>query len=398
LGAEDGPVVRVHDPSGLDHWLVTRYEEARAALGDARLSKDPRRAWESLRRAGVVSGEPEQADFNMLASDPPDHTRLRRLVGKAFTPRRVQDLRQRVQEIADDLVELMAPKGTTDLIGAFAFPLAVTVICELLGVPAADRSDFRTWTACAVTSLDRADLPLSQEEGGRRLREYVVDLVGRRRHAGDGRRTPDTTDAQPDLVGALLVARDEDNRLSEGELVEMILLLLFGGHETTTNLIGNGMAALLQHPDQLDLLLRRPDLLARAIEELLRYDGPSARASPRVATEDVELGGVVVPAGTVVIVGLAAANRDPSQFRDPDRLDITRTDRSHLAFGHGIHFCIGAALARIESEIAIGMLLRRFPGITLACPPEELRWRPTQAFHGLAALPVTLGVHHRSAT
>jgi cytochrome P450 len=219
---------------------------------------------------------------------------------------------------------------------------------------------------------------MSKEEGGRRLRQYVTELVAdKRRRAGD------------DLLSALIAAREEDGaRLSEPELVALTQQLLFAGHEPTTNLIGNGMAALLHHPDQLAALRARPELLPGAIEELLRYDGPTARSSPSYAMEELTIGDTVIPAGSIVVIGIAAANRDPRRFAEPNRLDIARPDDRHLAFGHGIHRCLGAALARMEGQVAIGALVRRFPDLTLTCDPDELSWLPFPVFRGLAALPV----------
>lgn len=380
------PVHHLRDPNGLEYWLICRYDEARAVLADARLAKDPRHAWPALRAAGLVSGEPEEATFDLHTTDPPDHTRLRTLVGKAFTSRRVAALRPRVQQITDELLDAVAGSGTADLIEDFAYPLSLTVIAELLGVPVDDRDSFRAWTTAALTPAHVKDPPMSRAEGGRLLRTYVTELVARKRDAmGEV-----ATGEQPDLLSALILARDEENRLTEGELVALTQQLLFAGHEPATNLIGNGMAALFRHPDQLTLLRDRPELLPAAIEELLRYDGPTARASPRYPTEDIQIGDTVIPAGSIVIVGIAAANRDPNRFADPDVLDIARADNAHVAFGHGIHRCLGVPLARLEGQIAVGTLLRRFPGIASACPPEQLRWLPFPVFRGLTSLPVTL--------
>ena len=364
----EAPVNRVRDPNGLEYWLVSRYDEARAALADERLSKDPRRAWDALRAAGMVSGEPGEATFDLHSTDPPDHTRLRALVAKGFTAGRVERLRPRVGEIAADLLSSLAGRESADLVEEFAYPLSLTVIAELLGVPVADRDRFRAWTMAAITPAYVAGSGMSREEAGRLLRSYAEELVAAKRPGED------------DLLSALIAARDEERRLTTTEIVVLTQQLLFAGHEPSTNLIGNALAALLTRPEERALLRDRPELLPRALEELLRYDGPTVRASPRYATEDLELGGVRIPAGSVVVVGLAAANRDPSRFADPDRLDLARADNPHLAFGHGIHRCLGAPLARAEAEIAIGMLLRQFPGLTLACPAEELTWLPHPVF------------------
>lgn len=381
---EQAPVVRSRSPNGLDYWLVTRYDEARSAFADARLAKDPRHAWDALRGAGMVSGEPADATFDLHTTDPPDHTRLRGLVSKAFTPSRVEALQARAGQIADGLADAIAQRGTADLIEDFAYPLSLTVIAELLGVPAIDFDRFRSWTMAAMTPPNVTDGPMSREEGGRLLRRYVTELVAQKR-----REAP--SDAPGDLLAALIAAEEGENRLTGQEVIALTQQLLFAGHEPATNLIGNAMIALFRHTDQLTQLREEPRLLPSAVEELLRYDGPTARASPRYAVEDLTIGEVLLPAGSVVIVGIAAANRDPRRFVEPDRLDLGRDDNRHLAFGHGTHHCLGAALARLEGQVAIGALLRRFPDITMAGTVHELRWLPFPVFRGVAALPVTVG-------
>jgi cytochrome P450 len=373
---EEGPVRPVRNPSGLEYWLVTRYAEARALFADDRLAKDPRLAWDALRSAGIVSGEPGDATFDLHTTDPPDHTRLRRLVGKGFTQARVDALAPRIQEIADGLLV----SDTFDLIEDYAYPLSLTVIAELIGVPVTDRGRFREWTMATMTPPFVADQKMSREEGGRLLRAYVTELVADKRRAGGG---------EDDLLSALLAARDEDGRsLTEPEVVALTQQMLFAGHEPVTNLIGNGMISLFANPSQLALLREDPSLLPGAVEELLRYDGPTARSSPHYTLVDVEVGDVVIPAGSVVIIGIASANRDPRRFADPDRLDVTR-DARHLAFGHGLHRCLGAALARVEGRIAIGTLLRRFPRLAPTVPLADLRWLPFPVFRGVEALPVS---------
>lgn len=388
---EEAPAYRVDGPLGLGIWMITRHEEARAALTDPRLAKHPRHAPQQLLDLGLLTAEGEGPfGVNLLFTDPPDHTRLRKLVTRAFTRRRMEALRPRVQEITDALIGAMAQQEEADLIASVAFPLPITVICELLGVPAADRDDFREWTRATISSPFTEDGLALRLRARQSLQRYFADLVARKRSGID---RAVAADDQPDLVSALIVAADEGERLSEQELQGMIQFLLVAGHETTVNLIGNGVLALLLHPDQLALLRARPDLLPSAVEELLRYDGPLERASARFATEDIEVGGVIIPAGSLVSVVLAAADRDPARTPDADRLDITRADHGHLAFGHGIHHCLGAPLARIEGEIAIGSLLRRFPDLVLARRPEELRRRPASpadTFRGLEALPLRL--------
>lgn len=385
---EEGAACSVRDPNGFEYWLITRYAAARAALADRRLAKDPTLAWDALRAAGIVGGEARDFRRTMLTSDPPHHTRLRAIVSAAFTPRRVEELRPRVQQITASLLDALASRSTVDLITDFAHPLSLTVICELLGIPVADQPGFRRWTTAALTPTYVRDQPLSRAEGSRLLHEYAEELVTRKRAEV---RRDGPADAQPDLISALLVAHEQEGRLSGGELVEMAQFLLFSGHETTTNLIGNGMLALLDRPDQLDALRARPELIATAVEELLRFDGPTARTSPRFALEDIDVEGIVIPAGSVVIVGLAAANRDPRRFTEPDQLDVERAPCPHIAFGHGSHHCLGAPLARMEAQIAIGALLDRFPRLALAVPRADLQWRPLPTFRGLVELPVVTG-------
>ncbi|GAA4235267.1 cytochrome P450 [Streptosporangium album] len=373
---DQGPVHPIDLPPGTDAFLVIGYEYGRPALNDPRLSKDMRHA-PSVFRDLVTKDNPVLA-YNMLTSDPPDHTRLRRLVAKAFTPRRTESLRPRVQEITDELVDAMAARGHGDLLDDFAFPLPITVICELLGVPAEDRDAFRAWSAAVVS-------PALDEEGMRRRAEVNAALRGYfTRVIAERRAVP-----QDDMISALVAASADEELLSEQELLATLTLLLVAGHETTVNLIGNGMLALLTNPGQLRLLKDRPELLPSAIEEFLRYDGPVQRATLRFATEDLQIAGVPIPRNSVVHVALGAMDRDPEEFDTPDTLDITRADNHHVAFGHGIHFCLGAPLARLEGQIAFETLLRRLPDIDLACTPGELSWRQNGSFiRGLQALPV----------
>ena len=364
------PVRRVALPSGLPVWLVTGYAQARELLADMRLVKDVRR-FQQLRDIRL----PPELNLHMLNLDPPDHTRLRRLVSKVFTARRVEELRPRVEAIADGLLDAMAGRHAGDLIDLFAFPLPITVICELLGVPVADQDDFRRWSNTVVSGhATREQLPEAVDS----LSRYLSALMA------DKRSSP-----SEDLLSGLIAVRDSGDRLSEDELISMAFLLLIAGHETTVNLIGNGMFHLLSHPDQLALLRSDPALLPSAVEEFLRYDGPVEIATTRIPTEDVLVADVTIPAGEPVLVALGAADRDGARFADPDRLDVTRADNQHVAFGHGVHYCLGAPLARMEGQIAIGGLLRRFPEMGLAAPAGELTWRPGLLLRGLAALPVT---------
>ena len=365
------PVTPVVLPGGMGTWLITGYAEARAALADPRLSKHMP-GWHP---------EPDSIfaalDLHMLNSDPPDHERLRKLVNKAFTARRVQRLRPRITAITAGLLEDMSTRTEADLLASFAFPLPITVICELLGVPAGDRDDFRAWSATIVSNT--AAPGVFQAHATAMIRYFTALLAAKRREPGD------------DLLSALVAARDEEDRLSENELVSMVFLLLVAGHETTVNLIASGVLALLLNPAELARLRAEPALIGGAVEELLRYVNPVNHTTFRCAAEPVEIGGVRISRGDPVLVALSGANRDPARFGDPDRLDLGRDSAGHLAFGHGIHYCLGAPLARLEAEIAVSALLARFGSISLAVPAESLRWRPSTLIHGLESLPVRLG-------
>jgi cytochrome P450 len=370
-----GPVQRVELRMGLPAWVVTRYEDVLAGFSDPRLSSDPHHAEGAL-------AEAMRGDFlsrSMIGVDPPEHTRLRRLVSRAFTARRVEALRPRVQEITDALLDRITPLGRADLVADFALPLPVTVIGELLGVPETDRERFRLWTD---EMLDRpfdvrSDLP-RVEAARERMHGYLAELVASKRAApGD------------DVLSALVEATDEGERLDEQELLAMTFLLLIAGYVTTVSLVGNGMLALLRAPDQRDRLRADPSLIPGAVEEFLRFDGPVNPGVTRYATADVEIGGVVIPRGEIVLLATAGADRDPDRFPDPDRLDVASTDAGHLAFGHGVHYCLGAPLARLEAQIAFTALLQRLPDLALAVPAEQLRWTGGGVLRGLRELPVT---------
>jgi cytochrome P450 len=379
---EGSPVTSVITPEGQRAWLITRYEDVRRALADPRLSKD----WRKLRAPGFVP-DPSVGFLmaHMLNADPPDHTRLRRLVQKAFTPGRVAGLRPRIEAITASLLDAMeaareadpAGDGAIDLITEFAFPLPMTVICELLGIPDGDREEFKTWSQVILSSTATFD---EYRAAGGAMYAYFTRLLADKRAA-----------PADDLLSALITARDSGDSLDEPELLAMIFLLLVAGHETTVNLIATGTLALLRHPSEFSRLRSDPSLLPGAVEELLRYANPLNHATDRYAPEPLEVGGVTIPAGEPVLVVTSSANRDPARFPDPDRLDLGRDASGHVAFGHGIHYCVGAPLARLEGEIAFGALLARFPGLTLAVEPAALRWRPSSLIHGLETLPVRLG-------
>jgi cytochrome P450 len=377
---KDHPVLAVRLPQGPRIWLVTRYSDVRAALVDPRLAKDATTLDEILRRRGTSLAEHRvpfvyELTLHMLNSDPPDHARLRKLVSRAFTPRAIDRLRPRIEEIATELADTMSTQGpVVDLIDAFAFHLPVQVISEILGIPSSDLITFRDWT---TTLLSLA--PLEQRRAvGQESAEYLTELVAAKRaHPGQ------------DMLSTIVAASEDTDQLSKTEAVAMAFLLIIAGHETTVNLIGNGMLALLRNPDQLAELRANPALLPGAVEELLRLDGPINLATMRFTTEPVTIAGTTIAAGEVVMVSLGSANRDPDQYLDADQLDIRR-EASNLAFGHGLHYCLGAPLARLEGKIALRTLLDRFPGMTLAQPPEQLHWRSNATIRGLDRLLVRL--------
>jgi cytochrome P450 len=377
---EAAPVQRATLPYGQVVWLLTGYADVESASADPRLVKDPRNALspDDLARMPAPAKETRYLRSHMLRHDPPDHTRLRRLVAKAFTPRMVEQLRPRVQAIAEALLDAVAGRGEMDLIDDYAFPLPITVIAEMLGIPPADRGQFRDWSDVLVRTAPPHPIGPAAVEAAEGLGRYLEARFEERRRA-----------PAEDLITGLLQAEEAGDKLGKEELQGMVYLLLVAGHETTTNLIGSGVLALLQHPDQLARLRSDPALLPPAVEELLRFCAPVVTSTLRYAAEDVTLGGVVIPKGGMVLMVIAAANRDPTRFPNADALDITRADNKHLAFGHGIHYCLGAPLARLEGEIALGTLLRRMPDLRLGVAPEALTWRsPHLVLRGLVKLPV----------
>ncbi|WP_028921298.1 cytochrome P450 [Pseudonocardia acaciae] len=362
----DDPLLRADETV----WLCLSHAEVTALTRHPKLSSNEA-------RATTEQGQPERDEsLSLLFMDPPDHTRLRALVSRAFTPKRTADLRPAITAIVAELLEPIAGR-TVDLVQAFAYPLPVRVICALLGVPAGDQAMFTEWSRMLARSLDpsvlgSAELDAAIAEARRGMRGYLGELLAfRTEHPAD------------DLLSALLAVRDAGDRISRDEVLELALLLLVAGHETTVNLIGNGVLALLRHPDQLDLLCRRPDLVPNAVDELLRFDAPVQMAQ-RIATEDLDLAGRRVRAGDEIMLVLGAANRDPAAFAEPGRLDVTRDARRHVSFGGGIHYCLGASLARLEAGLAFSALLGTFE-LELAGAPA---WRPTFTLRGLAALPV----------
>ncbi|MET9898050.1 cytochrome P450 [Streptomyces sp. NPDC006446] len=386
---EHAPVHRTRLPSGVEAWLVTRYADAKQTLADQRLSKNPAHHDEPAHakgRTGIPGERKAELMTHLLNIDPPDHTRLRRLVSKAFTPRRVAEFTARVQELTDQLIDQFAARGSADLIHEFAFPLPIYAICDMLGVPREDQDDFRDWAGMMIRhgGGPRGGVARSVKK----MRGYLAELIRRKREA-----LSDVPGPGEDLISGLIRASDHGEHLTENEAAAMAFILLFAGFETTVNLIGNGMHALLTHPEQRALLQAslaagESGLLETGVEELLRYDGPVELATWRFATEDVRIGGQDIAAGDPVLVVLAAADRDPERFERPDTLDLARSDNQHVGYGHGIHYCLGAPLARLEGQTALGTLLTRLPDLQLAGDPADLRWRGGLIMRGLRTLPV----------
>jgi cytochrome P450 len=369
----EGPAHQVTMWGGVPAWLVTRHPEARALLTDPRLGKDYARQVE-LFPPGVTGAIVSRLGAHMLNSDPPDHTRLRKLVTKAFTARAVARLRPRVETLVNELLDALPTGRAVDLIEGFALPLPIGVISALLGVPDVDRARFAGWTKPFITTSTPEEVRAAETD----VVDYLHTLVAAKR-------------AEPgeDVLSALVQVSDDGDRLSGEELLAMSFLLILAGFETTVNLIGNGTRALLGEPEQLALLRADSSLLPRAVEEFLRFESPLNMATSRFTHEPVTVGEVEIPAGQLVMIALLAANRDDTQFAEPDRLDVTRADNPHVAFGHGIHYCLGAPLARLEGEIAFGRLLAKFSDIALAVD-GELTYRSSTLMRGLESLPVVL--------
>ncbi len=377
LRAEDP----VHWSPLMEAWILTRYDDVTAVLTDSRFSANRRLArsrfaQEALRREEEFG--PLGRSQTMLTSDPPQHTRLRGLVSKAFTPRTVESLRPRIQDIVDNLLDAVQGSGHLDLIRDLAYPLPVIVIAEMLGIHPEHRDQFKRWSDEIVATLDGT---FNTPEVLERARKSVSELADYFRGVIEQRRRQ----PQQDLISGLIAAEEGGHILNEDEMLATARLLLVAGNETTTNLIGNGMLALMRNPAQLHKLRDDPSLIPTAVEELLRYDGP-VQATGRVAMEDLEISGRLIKKGQLVFSLLAAADRDPAQFENPDHLEITRHPNEHVAFGDGIHFCLGAPLARTESQIAIGTLLRRIPNARLET--DDPPWGRSFILRGLKSLPL----------
>lgn len=376
---EVAPVLRLPEANEA---ILTRYDDCLAVLRDPRFSSSPEhRIWpEGEHVPDFRVGMSDSGARVLLFLDPPDHTRLRKLVSKAFTPRTVEQLRPHIHELVDGILDEAAERGELDVVADLGYTVPVTVICELMGVPVEDRHLFGPWSSDASRLLD--GFGISEEEvfaavsGAMNVINYFNDLFEQRRKApGD------------DLVSALLAVEEEGDRLTEDELRSMVVLLFIAGHETTMNLIGNGMYALLRHPDQLRRWRADPSLTPSAIEELLRYDGP-VHVTGRIPTEDIEVNGESFRKGEQLVCLLAAANRDPARFEAPDALDIGRPDNLHLTFSQGIHYCLGAALARVEGQVALGSLVSRFDELELLTDP--VAYRDHYVLRGLRELRVAV--------
>lgn len=368
---EISPVVRAEDGA----LVVTRHADCAAITRHPKLGHLPSHMMEFIRPDWAEHPALQQLFTSLLATNPPDHTRLRRLVSSSFTPRRVQELRPRIAQLVEDLLEQMS--GEVDFVRAMGFPLPVNVIGELLGIPEPDRAQFQTlvrdWTQ--VLEVITSEVLETADPAAATIREYLAGLTAeRRRNPGD------------DLISALVAAEDDGEKLTEDELLTMTALLFAAGFETTTNLLGNSVVALLRNPDQLETLRLQPGLATSAVEELLRFDTPVQLLS-RVAWDDVEIAGVPVSGGERIVAYLGAGNRDPERFPDPDRLDLARPDNAPLSFGGGIHFCLGAPLARLEAQLAIPALLARFPRLALSGEPGR---RDSLAIRGYTSLPISV--------
>jgi cytochrome P450 PksS len=372
------PVYRTTLPDKTVVWLLSRYNDVTALLRDERFTKNRRNALteEQLRKLPWTPPMFRPLERNMLDLDPPDHTRLRSLVHKAFTPSLVEQMRSRTQAIADDLLDRIVSTGEMDLINDFALPLPMTIITEILGVPRKDHHKFHKWSQ-AVVSLTSPSPTLRVLPSVWKFIRYLRQFFKLRRR-----------DPQDDLVSALIKAEEAGDKLNEDELLAMVFLLLIAGHETTVNLIGNGTLALIENPNEMNKLLSEPSLVKPAVEELLRYTSPVFTTTERYAREDTTIHGVTIPQGEMTLGVIGSANRDETAFENPNELQITREPNRHLSFGQGIHFCLGAPLARMEAQIAFTTLLQRVPNLRLTKPSSSLHWRPSIFLRGLAALPL----------
>ena len=375
--------LQTEDPvhlSAIGAWIITSYTDVAKALRDPRLSSKPSEISSYSQRQQGSSLVGSFISDILFFRDPPDHTRLRRLIGKVFNTRVVEEMRPRIQEIVNELIKQIEEKGDLDIIADFAKPLPVTVISQILGIPVEDRYQLKQWSywlGYIFDPMKASDVSQQLTQSIVEFREYLTGLIAKRRQKPEN-----------DLITALIQARDEQDKLSEEELLVTCMLLFASGEETTVNLIGNGVLSLLRHPDQLEKLRQNPSLIQSAVEELLRYESP-LQISGRTAIENIEIGGKLIKKGPPVFLILGAANRDPAQYHSPDQLDITRTNNNHFAFGDGIHYCMGAALARTQGQIAINTLVQKLPNLKLQT--NKLEWRENVFLRGLKKLPVSFG-------
>lgn len=374
----EAPVFPVKALRGQRAWLITRYDDVLAAFKDERLAKDRHNAMtpEQLKKAPKMPSFFKTFERGMLSLDDPDHARLRVLVHKAFTPRRIEQMRGQIQEVTNDLLNAVEPRGSMDVLTDFALPLPLTMIARILGIPSKDNERFRGWTKTLLSAASNPN-PLVLVPAMMSFIRYMRKQIRERQ-----------AHPQDDLITALSQAKEGNDWLTEDEVLSTIFLLLSAGHETTVNLISSGVLALLEHPDQLNKLRNEPALGKTAIEELLRFVCPVEMATERYTREDLTIAGTTIPRGELVLAVIASANRDEHYFDAPDTLDITRTNNKHLAFGHGIHYCLGAPLARLEGQIAIETLLQRMPNLRLSIAPDQIRWRGGIILRGLETLPV----------
>ncbi|HEY0607110.1 MAG TPA: cytochrome P450 [Herpetosiphonaceae bacterium] len=376
---DHAPVSKARMGRLMQMYVLARYDDVLHMLKDPRFVRNRTTATGKPRRTPIPLPKAFAAmTQSMILADEPDHRRLRTLVHQAFTPRTVARLAGRIESLANELLDRAEQQESVDLLMAYAQPIPVTVIAELLGVPEVDRAAFRQWTGVFTRSLSLRNM-VGLYLDMRAIEAFIRNLIAKRRAApGD------------DLLTALIQAEDAGQQLSEDELVSMTILLLIAGYETTINLIGNGTYELLSHPDQLARLRQQPDLIGSAVEEILRFNSPVASTKPCYTVEAVTLGDVTIPKGAMVMPLLASANRDERVFENPDTFDIARTPNKHLGFGHGIHFCLGAPLARLEGQIALGTLVARYPNLRLAVPSSAIRYVERPLMHRLQRLPVTL--------
>ncbi|SDY22230.1 Cytochrome P450 [Evansella caseinilytica] len=373
---EKDPVYRFLLPTGQYAWIITRYDDAVKVLSDPRFITTPPHLMEASKSAG-----PPHKDIisrNLLSVNPADHRRLRRLIQKAFTPQMIEKLRSRIEEIANDLLDKVQPKGKINLIEDYAFPLPIIVICEMLGVPLEDQDKFRKWSDVIMEGVNNPQFAEQSENVMAAFVDYLQHLIASRRN-----------NLQEDLISDLIRVEEDGDVLSEEEMYALVFVLIIAGHETTVNLIGNGVLALLEHPEQKAKLQHQPELIHSAVEEILRYDGPAEVSNIRWVTEDVELHGKTIHKGEMLLISFSSANRDKEAFDESDSFDITRETNHHLAFGKGVHYCLGAPLARLEGEIAISTLLQRMPELRLReSGRDSLQWRTGMIIRGVREIPL----------